>query len=79
MVASQQEEVLRVFDLIRQKQTDCLETLLSSVHVVTQKQVVRLRGKPSVFEQSQQVVILPVDIPYENNEKTVKKDPNRIF
>lgn len=37
MIPSQQEEVLRVFDFVGQKQTDGLQRLLPSVHIVSQK------------------------------------------
>lgn len=37
MVSPQQEEVLRVFDFVGQKQTDGLQRLLPSVHIVSQK------------------------------------------
>lgn len=62
MVASQQEEVLWIFDLVRQQQADSLQRLLATVDVVAQEQVVGLRRKATVLEQSQQVVILSVDV-----------------
>ena len=34
MVTSQQEEILRVLDLVRQQQADDLEILLSSINIV---------------------------------------------
>lgn len=37
MIPSQQEEVLWVFDFVGQKQTDGLQRLLPSVHIVSQK------------------------------------------
>lgn len=62
MVPPQQEEVLRVFDLVGQQETDGLQRLLPSVHIVSQEQVVALRGVSSVLEESEQVVVLSVDI-----------------
>ncbi len=62
VVSPQQEEVLRVFDLVGQQETDGLQRLLPSVHIVTQEQVVALRRVSSVLEESEQVVVLPVDI-----------------
>ena len=40
VVSSQKEEVLRVLDLVRQKEADCLKGLLPAIHVVSQEEVV---------------------------------------
>lgn len=40
VVSPQQEKVLRVFDFVRQEQADHLEVLLTSIHIVSQEQVV---------------------------------------
>jgi len=42
VVAPEQEEVVRVPDLVRQQQADGLDALLAAVHVVAQEQVVEL-------------------------------------
>jgi hypothetical protein len=42
VVSAEDEEVLRVLDLIRKQQTDDFERLLSSVYVVPKKKVVGL-------------------------------------
>lgn len=60
VIAAQQEEVLRVLDLVRQQQTYRLQRLLPSVNVVAQKQVVRLGRKTAVFEQPQKIGVLTV-------------------
>lgn len=62
MIASQKKEILWVLDLVGQQQTDCLQGLLASVHIVTQEQVVALWGKATVLKQPQEVVVLTVDI-----------------
>lgn len=62
VVASQQEKVLRVLDFVGEQQTDRLQRLLSSVHVVAQEQVIRVRREVSVLKQTQQVIILSMDI-----------------
>lgn len=51
MVAPEQEEVLGVFDLVRQQQADGLQRLLPSVHVVSQEQVVGLRREAAVLKE----------------------------
>ena len=42
--------------------SDSLVSLPTSVHVVSKKEIIRLRWEPSVLEQSQQVCVLPVNI-----------------
>ena len=68
MVAPEQEEVLRVFDLVGQQQADGLQRLLPSVHVVAQKQIVGLRGEAAIFKEPQQVCVLSMDITWEGEE-----------
>ena len=64
VVAPQNEEILRVFDLVREQQTDCLERLLPSIYVVAQKKVVGFWWKPAIFEETQQIVVLAMNIAY---------------
>ena len=79
VVAAQQEEVLRVLDLVCQQQADRLQRLLPAVHVVAQEQVVRVRREPSVLEQPQQVVVLSVDVACARGERGVRARAYRIF
>jgi len=51
VVATQHEEVLGVFDLVREQQTYCLKRLFAPVNVVTQEQVVALWRKATVLKQ----------------------------
>lgn len=53
MVATQNEEVLGVLDLVGQEKADGLERLLATVDVVTKEQVVCLWGETAVFEQAE--------------------------
>ena len=62
VVSPQQEEVLRVLDLVGQQETDGFQGLLPSVHVVPQEQVVSLRGEASILKQPKQVCVLPMDV-----------------
>ena len=62
MIAAQQEEVLRILDFVRQQQADRLERLLSPVDVIAQEQIVRLGREAAVLEQTQQVIILTMDV-----------------
>jgi hypothetical protein len=62
VVTTQDEEVLGVLDLVGEKQTDGFERLLATVDVVTEEEVVGLRGESAVFEKAQEIVVLTVDI-----------------
>lgn len=62
VVATQDEKVLRILDLVCEQQADCLERLLASIHVVAQEEVVCLWWKSSIFEETEQIVILAVNI-----------------
>lgn len=62
VVTAEDEEVLRVLDLVREKQADGLERLLSTVDIVTEEQVVGLRWETAVLEQAQQIIVLAVDV-----------------
>lgn len=62
MVATQDEEVLRILDLVGQEKADGLERLLATVDVIAKEQVVRLWGETAVFEQAEKVIVLTVDV-----------------
>ena len=62
VIASQQKEVLRVLDLVAEKQADRFDGLFSPVNVVTKEQIVGLRGEASVLKDSQQIVVLAVHV-----------------
>jgi hypothetical protein len=51
-----------VLYLQRKEQADGLDPLPPPVHVVPQEEVAGLGGQASVFEQSQHVVVLSVDV-----------------
>ena len=53
MVASQDEEVLGVLDLVREQEADGLERLLAAVDVVAKEEIVRLGREAAIFEQPQ--------------------------
>lgn len=62
VVAAQNEEILRILDLVCQEQTNGFERLLATIHVVTKEEVVGFRGKSTVFEQTKEIVVLSVDV-----------------
>jgi hypothetical protein len=62
MVASEQKEVLGIFDLECQEQTDGLERLLAAVDVIAEEEIVCLRWEATVFEKPEEIVVLPVNV-----------------
>lgn len=62
VVTTENEEVLGVFDLVSQKEADGFKRLLATVNVVTEEQVVGLGREATVFEKTQKIVVLAVDI-----------------
>ena len=64
MVSSQQEEVLRVLDLVAEEEADCLDWLLSAVDVVAKEQVVGFGREATIFEYSKEIIVLAMDITY---------------
>ena len=62
MVAPQHEKVLGILNFVGEQQTNRFNGLFASVDVVPQKQIVRLPGEASVFEQLYQVGELPMDV-----------------
>ena len=62
MVSPEQEEVLRVLDLVGEQEADGLQGLLPAVDVVAQEEVVGLGREAAVLKQAEQVGVLAVDV-----------------
>ena len=69
MIATQDEEIFRVFDLVGEKKTDSLEGLFSSIYIVAKEKVVCFWWKPAIFKKSKEVVILTVYVPLKNDDE----------
>mmetsp|Transcript_5816 Transcript_5816/g.12256 ORF Transcript_5816/g.12256 Transcript_5816/m.12256 type:complete len:204 (+) Transcript_5816:632-1243(+) len=63
VVSTEDKEILGVLDFVSQQETNGFETLFSTVHVISQENVIGFRRKSSVFKQTKQIVVLSVDIP----------------
>ena len=50
MVASQEEEVLFVLDLVCEEQDDALKRILASVHIVAQEKIIGRRREPTILK-----------------------------
>lgn len=62
VVSTQNEEVFRVLDLVCKEEADGLEGLLATVDVVTEEEVVSLWWETAIFEETQEVIVLAMDI-----------------
>jgi hypothetical protein len=62
VVTSEDEEVFGVLDLVGKEQANGLKRLLTSVDIVTEEEVVGLRREATILEESEEVVVLSVDI-----------------
>lgn len=62
VVATQNEEVFGVLDLVGKQKADSLERLLASVNVITQEEVVGFGREATVLKEPQQIIILAVDV-----------------
>ena len=53
VISPEKEEVLRVLNLVAQKQADSFDGLLSTVDIVTEEKIVCFRWETTVFEDSE--------------------------
>ena len=53
VISPEKEEVLRVLNLVAQKQADSFDGLLSTVDIVTEEEIVCFRRETTVFEDSE--------------------------
>lgn len=74
VVATEDEEVFRVLDLVCQQEADGLQRLFATIDIIAQEQIVSLWGEASILEQTEQVIVLAVDITY----RIVKNPPGEI-
>ena len=62
VVSSEEEEVFWVLDLVSKEEADGLQALFSSVNIISKEEIIWLRWETSVFKNSEQIIILPMDI-----------------
>mmetsp|Transcript_53453 Transcript_53453/g.127485 ORF Transcript_53453/g.127485 Transcript_53453/m.127485 type:complete len:302 (+) Transcript_53453:112-1017(+) len=62
VVATEQEKVLRVLDLVGKEENDGLDALLAAVNVITEEDVVALWWEAPVLKQTEQVVVLAMHV-----------------
>lgn len=62
VVPTQDEEVLWILDLVREKQANGFKRLFASVDVVPKEEVICFRWESPIFKEAEKVVILAMDI-----------------
>lgn len=62
VVATENEKVLGILDLVGEQEADDLKGLLAAVDIVAQEEIVGLGREATVFEQAEQIVVLAVDV-----------------
>jgi len=62
VVATEEEEVLREFDLESEEEADGFKGLATAINVVTEEEVVALWGKATIFEETEKIIILPMSV-----------------
>lgn len=62
MISSEDVHFFWVLDFVSVEQTDGLNALSSSINIIAQKQVIGLRRETTIFEESQHIVELAMNI-----------------
>jgi hypothetical protein len=62
MIPSEEEKRFGVLYFVGKEKANAFERVAAAVHIVPQKQVVRIRREASILEEAEEVTILTVDI-----------------
>ena len=68
MIATQNEEIFGVFDLVGEEKADSLEGLFSSVYIVTEEKVVCFWWETAIFKKSKEVIVLTMYVPWKDDD-----------
>lgn len=63
MVSSQNVDFLWVLDLVCEQQANGFDALSAPVDVISEEKIIGLGRESSVFEETEHVVVLTVDVP----------------
>ena len=64
MIPSEQEKIFWILYLITEEKANSFDRLFTAIDVISQEEIVGFRRETSIFENSQEVVILAMDITY---------------
>jgi len=62
MITSQKEEVLRILYLISKEKTNSFQRLFTSIYIISKEEIVGIRRESSIFKESQQIIVLTMNI-----------------
>jgi hypothetical protein len=62
VITAKKKEVFWIFDLVSQQKANSLQRLLATIDIITEEEIVGLGWKAAILEQSQQIIILAVNI-----------------
>lgn len=62
VVPTKDKEILWIFDLVRQQEADCFQRLFSSVHIVSEEQIISLWWESTILKETKKIVVLPMYI-----------------
>jgi hypothetical protein len=60
VISAQKEKRLRVLDFVAESQSNHLDALLGAIHIIAEKQIIRVGRKPSNLKKTQQICVLAV-------------------
>ena len=62
VISTQDKKILRILDLVGEKQADCFKRLFAPINVVSKEEIVCFGWKTSVFKEAKKVIVLAVNI-----------------
>lgn len=65
VISTQHEEVLGVFDFVRQQEANGLKAVGSSINIVAKEEVISLWREATILKEAKEVVILAVNVTHD--------------
>jgi hypothetical protein len=79
VVASQKEEILWVLNFVGEEEANCLKRLLAAVDVITEEEIVCIGREAAVLKESQEIVVLAVNVTTDFNGCLKLKENGLIY
>ena len=79
VIASKQEEILRILDFVAKEKANSFDGLLSTVNVVSEEEVVGLGREATVLKDPKQIVVLSVHITYNSKGQYLSLETTYII
>mmetsp|Transcript_38082 Transcript_38082/g.81113 ORF Transcript_38082/g.81113 Transcript_38082/m.81113 type:complete len:204 (+) Transcript_38082:680-1291(+) len=65
VVTAEEEEILGVLDLVREKQAHAFEAILPTVNIVAEEEIIGVGRETTVLKEAKQIVVLPMDVAHD--------------